>query len=87
MYKLGDILEFSYVVIPKDGKWRRVLGYACVVEIKAKGIYKIRDIERPQRSERSYTVTDNTSGYRRVGNIWESSLMVKVGCAQRKQPR
>lgn len=76
MYKLGDILECSYLV-PSLGvhrwQWKRVLAYTLVVEVVGKGRYRVRDIQGHCKREYRYFITDKTSGYRKIGNIWESS--------------
>ena len=95
MYRLGDIVEYSYLkscTMP-DGSngFIRVFEQALVREIIAPGKYEVLNITEKRRGlpliGRKEIITDNTPGFRRVGNIWESSLTGKVGCAQRKQPR
>lgn len=74
MYRLGDILEFSYLNTTEDGGWIRLIGYALVTYVKPNGEYEIQDIECKFRKERKRFIADCTSGYRKVGNIWESRL-------------
>lgn len=82
MYKLGDILEYSYARPTgtlKNPSWKRETVQALVVYVvrQKPGVYKMRDITPGPLGESTFTITDSSYGYRKVGNIWEGSSAFK----------